>query len=139
MTTIAYNHKYKQVAYDGRCTGGDVIKCDDGDKLDTKGDLTFILAGALDEKEHLIGQYPNKLEKTVSVSGFLIKDKIVYGICGDDLNIAEWKMNYSDSHGSGAKFAIAAMDHGKTAKEAVEYAMTRDIYTGGKVRVFDVK
>ena len=138
MTTIAYDHKNKQIAYDGRCTGGDMIKCDNEDKVDTKGDLIFILAGAIDEKEHLISRYPDKLERPVSVSGFLIKDKIVYGICGDDLDIAEWKMNYSDAHGSGAKFAIAAMDHGKSAKEAVKYAITRDIYSGGRVREFKV-
>ncbi len=138
MTTIAYNHKDKQIAYDGRTTAGDVIKCEDADKLDIKGDLTFILAGALDEKEHLISQYPNKLEKPVSVSGFLIKDKVVYGVCGDDLNIAEWKINHSDAHGSGAKFAISAMDHGKSAHDAVAYAMTRDIYSGGIINVFDV-
>lgn len=41
--------------------------------------------------------------------------------------------------GSGYQFAIAALDLGKTAKEAVNYAKTRDIYTGGRVRVFDVK
>ena len=39
--------------------------------------------------------------------------------------------------GSGAEFAMSAMDFGMTAKEAVEYTMTRDIYTGGEVTVFD--
>jgi ATP-dependent protease HslVU (ClpYQ) peptidase subunit len=35
--------------------------------------------------------------------------------------------------GSGARFALAAMDFGKTAGEAIEYACTRDIYSGGKI------
>ncbi|WP_210772140.1 hypothetical protein [Rhodanobacter lindaniclasticus] len=35
--------------------------------------------------------------------------------------------------GSGWQFAIAAMDFGKTAKQAIEYAMTRDNGTGGGV------
>ncbi len=138
MTCITYHHKDKQIAYDGRCTGGGLIKSDNDEKVDKKADLIFVLAGSLDEKEHLISQYPGKLEKPVSVSGFLIKDKIVYGICGDDLDIAEWEMRYSDAHGSGAHFAIAAMDHGKSAKQAVKYAITRDIYSGGRVRVFNV-
>ncbi len=35
--------------------------------------------------------------------------------------------------GSGWQFAIAAMDFGKSAKQAIEYAMTRDNGTGGGV------
>lgn len=38
---------------------------------------------------------------------------------------------YAD--GSGWKWAMAAMDHGKNAIEAVEYAGTKDCSTGGKV------
>ena len=30
------------------------------------------------------------------------------------------------------------LDYGATAKEAVEYAMAKDVYTGGKVNVFNV-
>ena len=35
--------------------------------------------------------------------------------------------------GSGAKFAIAAMDCGKSAKDAVKIARRRDSYTGGHI------
>lgn len=35
--------------------------------------------------------------------------------------------------GSGWQFALAAMDFGKTAKQAIEYAATRDNGTGGGV------
>ena len=35
--------------------------------------------------------------------------------------------------GSGARFALAAMDLGKSAHEAVEYACTRDIYSDGTI------
>jgi len=38
--------------------------------------------------------------------------------------------------GSGADFAVAAMDFGKTPVQAVKYAITRDSMTGGKVRYF---
>ena len=48
-------------------------------------------------------------------------------------------IEYNDSAGSGGEFAIAALDMGKTAKEAVEYAMTRDFYSGGKVHVYDIE
>lgn len=39
--------------------------------------------------------------------------------------------------GCGQEFALAAMDHGKTAPEAVEYAATRNVYTGGLITVVD--
>ena len=48
-------------------------------------------------------------------------------------------VDYPYSIGSGSAFALAAMDHGKTASEAVEYAKERDIYTGGKVRTYNIE
>lgn len=38
------------------------------------------------------------------------------------------------AYGTGWKWALAAIDHGKSAVEAVEYAMTRDHDSGGKVQ-----
>ena len=35
--------------------------------------------------------------------------------------------------GSGQRFALAAMDLGKNAEEAVVYAATRDVFTGGVI------
>ena len=49
------------------------------------------------------------------------------------------KIEYSISKGSGSDFALALIDMGKSAKESIEYAMTRDIYTGGKVHVYDIE
>ena len=45
----------------------------------------------------------------------------------------------NESFGSGSSFALSAMDFGKSAKDSVKYAMTRDIYTGGKIKVIKVK
>lgn len=41
--------------------------------------------------------------------------------------------------GSGRDFALAAMDHGKTPAESIEYAKTRDVYTGGEVHTHDIE
>ncbi len=41
--------------------------------------------------------------------------------------------------GSGALFALAAMDFGQSAAEAVGYACTRDIYSGGSITVAQCK
>lgn len=38
--------------------------------------------------------------------------------------------------GSGWEWAYAAMDFGRSPAQAVRYAMTRDVSTGGSVRVF---
>lgn len=40
--------------------------------------------------------------------------------------------------GSGRQFAYGAMDHGSSAKEAVEIAAQRDPYTGGKITEIDL-
>ncbi len=40
--------------------------------------------------------------------------------------------------GSGRDFAIAAMAFGKTAREAVEFAMRFDVFTGGAVDVVEI-
>jgi ATP-dependent protease HslVU (ClpYQ) peptidase subunit len=37
--------------------------------------------------------------------------------------------------GSGTRFALAAMDMGRTAEEAIAYACTRDIFSGGDITV----
>ena len=41
--------------------------------------------------------------------------------------------------GSGAVFAIAAMDCGKSAVEAIRIAKKRDVNTGGRIRTIKVK
>jgi hypothetical protein len=60
---------------------------------------------------------------------------------GQSISNGFWidECKFSRADGSGYKFALGAMDHGKSAKDAVKYAMTRDIYTGGKVKVIKVK
>jgi ATP-dependent protease HslVU (ClpYQ) peptidase subunit len=41
--------------------------------------------------------------------------------------------------GSGDKWALAAMDFGKNAREAIKYAKTRDTVTGGRVNWVRIK
>ncbi len=41
--------------------------------------------------------------------------------------------------GSGASFAIAALDAGYNSKKAVEFAIKRDPYCGGKVEVWPIQ
>jgi len=52
---------------------------------------------------------------------------------------AECIVDHNYAQGSGDQWALAALDFGDSAREAVEYAMTKDVYSGGKVHVYDIE
>lgn len=141
MTTIAYNHKQKQVAIDSRYTRGDVIDSDRGNKVRKDDRGTWLFAGHQGDFNDLMKLQRNeKADIRPDCGAILISDGKAYSVDTDSEGlciISELTDNLTI--GSGSNFALAAMDFSCTAKQAVEYAKTRDIYTGGKVRVFDVK
>ena len=71
---------------------------------------------------------------------FVSKEGVAY-ITGMDENRLFWmnKLDYSYGIGTGSEFALSALDHGKTAIEAVRYAAKRDCYTGGRIYSYDIK
>lgn len=142
MTTIAYNHKDKEIAVDSRFTKSDLITTDKGNKVIKRDGVTFIMAGSCKDYEKLVDAYlgaPNSFN-SIECSAFVIDKCVVYEY-GFDCNknackeVADGNMTL----GSGGDFALSAMDFGCSAKDAVKYAMTRDIYSGGKVRVIKVE
>ena len=138
MTTIAYHHKDKQVAVDSRTTCNNVIITEEAIKIYDIGDKKFILCGEVQDIQEFIDLYPD-INKKLNCWGVMIKNKEAYDIgTNQDGKFSKCKMNYNDAFGSGNEFAIAAMDFGKSAKEAIEYAMTRDNKTGGKVQVINL-
>lgn len=141
MTTIAYNHKDKQVAIDSRYTRGDLIDTDKGDKIRKNKKGIYLLAGHQGDFEDLMSLNKNdKVEIRPECGGVLISNGKAYSVDTDNEGffiMAELTENLTV--GSGSSFALAAMDFGMSAKDAVNYAKTRDIYTGGRVRVIDVK
>lgn len=143
MTTIVYDHKERQIAVDSRCTRGAVILSDDKVKWVYKGADLLFFAGTVADFEAFIQHYGkagSKPESEVDVDAFLIRDGVVYE-CSFCKNTGYWELPlaYNSALGSGANFALAALDFGKTVYGAVEYAKTKDIYTGGKVHVFDIE
>ena len=62
---------------------------------------------------------------------------------GYDDKTGIWKQELDpanpDAIGSGSAYALAAMDMGASAEDAVRAAMKRDIYTGGRVRTMRVE
>jgi len=148
MTTIVYDHKRGQIACDSRLTKGSMITTDGAQKwMKTENGIIF-MAGCRADFEMLSALTVNyshgdvvETEFELQCEGILVKDDHVYLISIQDGG--QFWMEPLDeavaATGSGSEWAIAAIDHGKTAKQAVEYAATRDIYTGGKVRVYDIK
>jgi len=142
MTTIAYNHKDKEIAVDSRYTRGDTISNNNGVKYRKVNGVTFVIAGNTMYYDDIINCYFGNEEcaKGVNVSALVIDNGVAYE-CAFDQDGGFWKdkLTENTTHGCGSVWATAAMDFGCSAKDAVKYAMTRDIYTGGKVHVFKVE
>lgn len=140
MTTIAYSHKHKQIAIDSRITSNGVIRCDSYDKIIRNDIGTWFFSGnCCDNLALSLMKHDDHCDVAPQCSALLINDGDVYLVLVNDGNYCEWfKTEHDAAYGSGQDFAIAALDFGKTPKEAVEYAMTRDCTTGGSVQVVDV-
>ena len=145
MTTIAYHHDSKAIAVDSRRTMGAVIVSDNTNKIKTVGDDKFILCGTTSDFEHFMSLNngeKNKRDLALDVSGIKVSGQPpfcdVYYVYMDNDVMSQVKLDYNCAFGSGLEFATAAMDFGKSAKEAVEYAITRDIYSGGEVREIEL-
>jgi ATP-dependent protease HslVU (ClpYQ) peptidase subunit len=141
MTTIAYNDKDKEIAVDSRMTEGSLIITDKDIKFKVVNGVSFISCGGVSDGDTLIDVYlgasTDKCELDANI--IIANDCGVFCASYIENYLNVWKLNHNTAWGSGEKFALAAMDFGCSAKDAVKYAMTRDIYTGGKIRVIKVK
>ena len=147
MTTIIYDHKRKQIACDSRTTIGSLIIDDESIKFKQAGDKLWFISGSKGDADTFINHYEplTKGNDFMDVDAiFLITNGSFEGgvymaIKNEDHIYKECIVDHNYATGSGDVFALSALDFGKTAKEAVEYAITRDIYSGGKVHVYDIK
>lgn len=145
MTTIIYDHKNKLIACDSRVTSSGMITSDVESKWhrDNDGNIWF-LSGCVSDNDVLFDAFKDgdrafDLQVVPDVIAIMVKNDNAYLRGVTDKGEA-WtqKLTHSRAIGSGSSFAIAALDLGKSAKESVEYATTRDCYTGGKLHVFDI-
>ena len=136
MTTIAY--KDGVIAYDSRQTRNDRIVSDDAPKCQVVDGVRFFLAGAVCDEKALIAAYlgtPSPVP--VECSGYVVDGGKLLMVGHDDKTgiwRQELELSNPDAIGSGAEYAVAAMDMGASAEDAVRAAMKRDIYTGGTIR-----
>ena len=138
MTTIAYAEGV--IAYDSRMCRGNLIGDDDHDKRITLKDHHFFLAGSVEDIQRFVHEVVDeKFTLVFDCCGLMVTpDGTLYAVGSNDNE--HWRVRWDPAkpvaYGSGQDFAYSAMDFGKTAKQAVKYAMTRDSNTGGKVRTF---
>lgn len=140
MTTIAYNHRDREIAVDSRVSLDNMILTDESFKMIERSGVKFFTAGKSCDYDLMIdGYFGLDIKLIPECSMIAIDNGVVYLVsANNDAVICKAKMECNVTLGSGECFALAAMDFGKTAAEAVEYAKTRDPFTGGKVNVFSV-
>lgn len=138
MTTIAYNHKNKEIAVDSRITRGDTIITDNANKIIKNDNGVFILAGYNADCELFANSFPNEPPRAVSCYGFVVSGNCVYWLSFEDGKMMLTKCEYNEAAGSGQDHALTALDLGLSAKESVKMAAKRDCSTGGKIRVYKV-
>ncbi|WP_045405413.1 hypothetical protein [Vibrio jasicida] len=142
MTTLVYDHNNHVIAYESRQIKDErIIITDSIEKLIVIDKHRFLGCGKVADINLLIKAFLNKEPPDcddLHAILWLIEDKHVrrIGFCDGMLWVNT--LDYSTAEGSGSEWAIAALDFGKSAKEAVEYAMTRDPFSGGKVRIIEL-
>ena len=143
MTTIVYDHENKQIAIDGRLTkGGSTIISDSHIKY-VKNDIGiwFFTGDVCDQKGFMNCYDKEEIQQAVTynASAILVIGKDVYSAYMDDGYFCKMLIDHNECKGSGELLALAALDHGESALNAINYAMTRDMFTGGKVNVYDIE
>lgn len=144
MTTIVYDHKARQIACDSRMTRSGVVLSDSASKWKYDKSVILFFTGCTCDFEQFMQHYGThgaKPDAEVEADAFIVRDGAVYeaGFSKTHGYFETPLREYSSAIGSGQSFALAALDYGESARRAVEYAMTRDIYTGGKVHVYDIE
>jgi len=146
MTTIVYDHKNKLIALDSRYTQDGLISTDIGVKwLKSDDGAYWFFAGQPCMYKRLMEIFAESdcvydVKENPFIAAIHAKDGVVTVKSVDSSGLAYTEPQQCNvAIGSGDKFALAALDFNCDAEEAVKYAMTKDCYSGGIVRVFDVE
>ena len=137
MTTIAFDGKF--ICCDGRVTVGSIIAEEHEKKAVKIDDDIFILAGDCFDAEMFLSSKAGDSSGAAQGAyiGFWVSElgvRVVYFDEGEKY----WTCAHRWAIGSGGEFAIAAMDHGASAIDAVRYAHTKDNNTGKPYQLVDI-
>lgn len=140
MTTIAY--KDGVIAYDSRVTDGDTIISNSREKKIKVNGVLFIFSGIFGDIEQMVHLYFSKeYVKPLGCNAIVYDSDGLKLIGTDEEQYFENTIPFNEysALGSGSPYAYGAMDAGATAKQAVQIAAQRDVYTGGKIRTVKIR
>lgn len=135
MTTIAYDGDI--LASDGYATDGMVVVSTNYKKIRKLPDgRYFACSGSTSELEEAYRWFSGQLEEQPDLDKDSISILIVSEEGGKYYNglFREEEIVVPYADGSGWRFALAVMDFGYSALEAVKYAVKRDVMSGGKIK-----
>lgn len=130
MTTVAWDGK--QLAVDSQATAGDSIDHYRNKMIFLKNGSAAACAGLTSDsvKFKRVMNQGGDVKLSENFEAIVAKNgKAEYF----DDSLIPRKLKPPYAIGSGWKWATAAMDHGRTAVEAVKYASKKDTQTGGRV------
>ena len=140
MTTIVYDHENGLIASDSRITSNDRITSNSFDKHVKKDNEFWFFCGCIADNSDLMAlEHNDKPDVRPDSHAIVACDGDVKLVAFNGDYCSHQKLSYNFAIGSGADFASSAIDFNCSASEAVDYAAKRDPFTGGMVRVFDVK
>jgi hypothetical protein len=144
MTTICYSLHRMQVATDSRATDDGVIISDDATKHYERDGVDFFICGTVSDEEPLMAAFLAKrrrVSKTLDDAEALAWDgKTLFNISAEAGKLHWYAViDKQGAIGSGREYALAALDDGKTPRQAVIAAKKRDTCTGGKVVTYKLR
>ena len=142
MTTIVYDKVNGVIAADGRVTSDGIIMTDCDTKIEVIDGECYAGSGASPDIRNLTEiaagkRSPNDGE-SLEANMIFTKDEKVFMCACENGKLGFWELTYDDAIGSGREFALAALDFECSAVDAVAYAATKDIYSGGEITSFKV-
>lgn len=135
MTTIVFDGS--TVAWDSRITAGSDIITDSAQKRYKVGGRTFWFCGTVGDMQEFADSYASRETSRELNVGALVLDRDGLFTAGSDSDgrIFRNPVTSPVAMGSGGDYALGAISCGKTAREAVKIATTRDSCSGGRIRV----
>jgi hypothetical protein len=145
MTTIAYHHESRQISCDSRQCSGERIVDDDCIKYHETDDGIWFVCGVVVDEYSFISEFEDrkKTPGSFEANAFFVEkisgDVYYRGYNPDDETFWQQITTHNRAIGSGLYYAEAAMTCGKDAYGAIDVASKHDVYTGGKIRVYDIE
>jgi ATP-dependent protease HslVU (ClpYQ) peptidase subunit len=143
MSTILYDKNI--IAYESRTCLHEYILTDKANKKVVKKKGIFFPVGCHDDMKNLIDCYCNdKLDiiKGNNAISFIVENKKVYSIFYDPereiIRKIVCSQDYPHAIGSGKEFALGAFEMGADITKAMEIAIAKDLYSGGKINYFKI-